>query len=308
MASDPGRRDLPLERLYRLDERVVPRLQRGARATARGLGAPFRAAARWEGRLGDGAVLGALWRHRQLLLLAAAVVVFAGSYVHFQRYPQLYGSTTDGDPVAAPTATGGTETARPDGEVTTVAPPRQGELASYLRERRQALAAADGDEERIAVVSLGDYLTGEEAAAVLEGVEVLELRLRVPAEEQDPFAAEVGDEAIPDVVAAAVRDVRDEVASEEEQIRELLESGTVDDPEYEEFYRAELDRLAAIRSLIDSGAATVYGAVVRGTVADLRAVAARDGVRLVDPAPGGVDPDASVFEAILPERGDRPPP
>ncbi|MGH3440976.1 MAG: hypothetical protein ACRDUY_02815, partial [Nitriliruptorales bacterium] len=76
----------PPSRLARLDDRIVPVIQRRSRRTARVLGAPLHALRRFEDRVAPGPVRGVL-RFRQLLVLAAALILFGGSYVHLQRFP-----------------------------------------------------------------------------------------------------------------------------------------------------------------------------------------------------------------------------
>lgn len=288
--------------LARLDDRVVPVLQRGARRTAAVLGAPFRALLRLEDRFAPGPVR-VLLRFRQFLVLLAALVLFGGSYVHLQRYPELRAAQARGGGATPASQAEGSPS--PGVALIAVGPTVDADVAAYVRDRRAALVAADEADERTAVVSFAGYLTAEEVSGRLgDGVEVVQVQIRVPAAEQQPVAVAV-DGALAASVRGAVELERERIAEEEKALRELLESGSVEEEDFEEVYRADLDRLAAAREVIDTGAGTVFAAVVRAPVADLRALAEREGVRLVDLAPTEADPAAATFYGLLPEDRER---
>lgn len=304
----PERRGIPGV-LARLDRRVVPAMQRGARRVARGLGAPLRLVARAEERAFPGLVRRVVPAWRVPALLAAVLVVLA-SAVHMQRYPDLrdgQGELADGpdqDPaVTAPTA----------GEVDPLdlsgrsVGPRQGaELDPYVAERRAALAALPADASAVAVVSLEEYATATEALALLpDDVRVLRAQYRIPAEGERPQETRVEEE---DAVAGIESAIADALAPIEDEITEveiLLASGTVEEPGFEADLERRLSELQAVRNLLAAAPAVVFAVVVEGAVEDLRVLAEHDAVRLVDPASPGADAEEVAFYGLLPEdRGE----
>lgn len=289
---------------------MVPRLQRGARAVARFLasllGWPLRSLRRWEQRVAHGRPERFLWRHRQELVLVVALILFAGSYVHLQRYPELNAQASD--PAAAPgPGTAGSPSEGPPalaGGAVVVGPGEGEQLAPYIADQRDELAGIADDETRVAVVSFTDYLTAEQAAEVVpDGVIALEVELRLPDQQMEPFEIEVeeGEVGIESAVNEALAAERERIAQEEAEFRELLESGTVEDEDFIAEFREQLERLEAVRNLLDTGAGTVFAVVVRGPAAELQALGEAERVRLVDPAPAETDPAASTFYGLLPD-------
>lgn len=291
----------PPSRLARLDDRIVPVIRRGARRAVQVTGAPFRALRRLEDRVAARPVR-VLLRFRQLLVLVTALVLFAGSYVHLQRYPDLRAAASrEGGQPTSGSADGGDTL---PGAVPFVGPTVNEDVAGYVEDRRAALAAADDADERLAIVSFVEYLTGEEASALVgDGFEVVRVQIRVPAAEQPPVDGPA-DDGLVATVRRTVDTERARIAGEEAALNELLESGSVEEKDFEEVYRADLDALAAARDLLDAGGGTVFAVVVRAPVGALRALAEHERVRLVDLAPTEADPDSSTFYGLLPEDRD----
>jgi hypothetical protein len=290
--------------LARLDRRVVPVLQRGARGLAAAGGSPWRALAhaedRWAPALVDTAVRA--WRFGILL---GAVLILLASAVHLQRYPELRDQRV-ADQRAAQEQRVGVPGSGPTGALAggaqAVGPRRDQRLASYVAERGAALAALPDGERVTAVVSFDDYRTPEAIDGLLpEGVEVRLAQYRVPAEGERPLETEVvaGDieASIDRVVEQTIGPIIDEIG----EVRRLIESDTVDDPAFADDLQRRLSELEAVRNLLDTGHRIVFAVVVEGPVEGLRALADRDGVRLVDPAPGETDIDRSAFYGLLPE-------
>jgi hypothetical protein len=173
-----------------------------------------------------------------------------------------------------------------------IGPTRGAPLDQYVTERKRALATLRaGDDGVVAVVSFERYATEDEARrAVSDAVEVLGLLVAAPG-------------GTPEVVQGALSEwgeaARVAAAEERAEIEKLISSGTVDDPDYADFYAAEVVRLRRLEQALDPDGAVVFGLVVRGPVAALRAIAGAPGVRLVDAAAGDVDDQADV-------RGLRP--
>ncbi|MBW3619348.1 MAG: hypothetical protein KY461_03825 [Actinobacteria bacterium] len=301
--SLPERRGLP-GALARLDRRLVPALQRGARRVARGLGAPLRLVARAEERLFPGLVRRVVPGWRVPALLAAVLVVLA-SAVHMQRYPDLRdggGEVADGPraPAAAAPTTGAVDPLDLSGR--SVGPRQDAELAPYVAERKAALAELPADGSAVAVVSFEEYTTAAEALAAVPGdVQVLRAQYRIPAEGERPQETLVpADGAIAGVesaVAAALAPIEDEIT----EVESLLASDTVEDPAFEADLERRLSELRAVRNLLEAAPAVVFALVVEGPVTELRVLAEHGAVRLVDPAPAGADAEETAFYGLLPE-------
>lgn len=298
--------------LRRMDLVVVPRLQRASRAVAHGLGAPVRALTRWERRLARGSVLRVLWPRRRLLALLTVLVALAGSAVHFQRYPELLEAReaeaardrqqTVREPGAAPT-TGG---ALPGAVSREVGPPVGTPVGPWIEQRQQELATAPAEQRRLAVVSFEGYMAAQTSADVLpDGIRPRFAQYRLPDEAARPVETEIVAGDLVASVDRALATEREEIVAEETEAQRLLDSGTVNDPDFEADLRRRIDELTAIRNLLDSGGKVVFAVVVEGVVSDLQALAATDGVRLVDLAPPEADLDGSVFYGLLPEDTER---
>lgn len=257
---------------------------------------------RWERRFAHGRPERFLWRHRQEMVLVVALLMFAGSFVHLQRYPDRAARADGGGSAVGPTAepTSGDGPALAGGAVV-VGPAEGQQLDAYIAERREALADVPDGEMRVAVVSFTDYLAGQDAADVIpDELSAQVLQLRLPDPRMEPFEVEV-DDGIEEAAAEAIAEERERIAEEEAEFRELLESGTVEDEDFVAEFREQLESLKAVRNLLDTGAGTVFAVVVRGPGEDLRALAESAQVRLVDPAPAETDADASTFYGLLPD-------
>lgn len=291
--------------LLRVDERVVPTLQRAARALARGLGAPLRWLARWEEGVADGRLVAVIERRSRVVVLLAVAIAFGGSAVHLQRYPELreaqrQAASPDPDPVA--TLPGETATTP---QVVTVGPALGEDLEAYVAQRQAALAGLPDAQRALAVVSLTAYA---DAAAVAEwlGPDTvpLQAQYRIPADDAAPSSVEVLGGDLEGAVSRAVAAARAPIAEEEQAAKDLLASGTVEDEGFREDLELRVSELQAIRNLLDSGAPVLFAVVVEGPISSLRALAERDDVRLVDPAPPGAAQDTAIFYGLLPEDAD----
>lgn len=171
--------------------------------------------------------------------------------------------------------------------------PRPGaSVATYLRDRGEALAAATGD--RAAVVSLEDYVSEAEARALAEGAGV----------EVDGFLAAVPDappEAVEGRLTAWVEEKREDVEQERRELERLLP--TVEEADFRREFEAEIARLGDRLERLTPEADLVFGLVVRGPADKLRALAEDAAVRLVDPAGGAAVPDR--YAGLRPEERAR---
>lgn len=294
--------------LARLDERVVPSLQRGARRAARVLAAPLRVLGRWEERVAGGRPLRFAARNRQLVLLVAVTIAAAGSFVHLLRYPEIR------DARRASELAGREQTVREptapvdvagDG-VGTVGPVLGRSLDDYVDERREALVELGADAERLAVVSFDEYVTPEAVADVLpEGVRIRFAQYRIPAEGERPLETEVVRDDLVGSVDRAVEAVLGPILTEIEEAERLIDSGSVEDEAFLEDLRRRVSELEAVRNLLDSTSRVVFAVVVEADGETLRTLAEADGVRLVDVAEEPLDASRSSFFGLVPEDRER---
>ena len=171
--------------------------------------------------------------------------------------------------------------------------PAPGEpLPAYTEARRKALAEASGN--RAAVVSFGKYVNEAEARAAVGKLTVTSLLAAVPG-----GAPSVVTGSMAQWVEAQVAENR----SERDEIRKLIP--TVDDPTFKKFYEEEAARLSKLVDTVKADGPLVFGAVVKGSAADLQAAARAADVRLVDVAPSSnITPETPV-RGIRPEEAER---
>ena len=171
--------------------------------------------------------------------------------------------------------------------------PSPGEpLPAYLEARRTALASATGN--RAAVISFGKYVNEAQARAAVGKLTVTSLLAAVPG-------------GPPSVVRGSMAQWVDaqlaENRSERDEIKSLIP--TVDDAQFKRFYEEEVARLSKLVDSVKADGPLVFGAVVKGPVADLEAVAKAPDARLVDVAPSAeVTPETPV-RGIRPEEAER---
>lgn len=283
--------------LARVDDAVVPRLQRGLRTTGHGLAWPKRALHRLDRRFLGGRPARAAHEHRGLVALVIVVVAFGAGLANFQRYPELREQERAEQ---AGTDTGQSTSAGDAAQA--VGPVSGAEVEPYLQARRQALAQAPEDGGRVAVVSFTDFRTAEEVAGDLEGLQVHEAGYRLPEREPRPEYLPVDDDLVA-AVDTMITERVEELEQEEADVASTLE--TTDDEDFREDFEARLDELRAQRNTLSSDPAILFSVVVEGPTERLRALAAREPVRLVDLAPEDTDPATTTFHGVLPTATDR---
>ncbi|HEX2191907.1 MAG TPA: hypothetical protein VHH09_01820 [Acidimicrobiales bacterium] len=161
------------------------------------------------------------------------------------------------------------------------------ELPAYIEARTNALASATGN--RGAVVSFGRYMNEAEARAAVGELTVTSFLAAVPGGSPSVVTGTMAD-----WVTAQVAENR----NERDEIRKLIP--TVDDAQFKKFYEDEVNRLSKLVDDVKPDGPLVFGAVVKGPVAELRNAAAGPDVRLVDLAP------SAEVTADTPVRGIRP--
>jgi len=183
-------------------------------------------------------------------------------------------------------------TLAPGAPFTEVGPARRVEIDPYVRERRQALARAEGD--LVAVVSLRAYASEDAARSHAGDLEVLALLVAAPG----------GSPSVVEGPLTAWADERRRADVEErDNLRQL--AATTDDPAFKADFEAEVARLNKAIEAIDPEGDVVFGLVVRAPVADLQALDGRRDVRLVDVATSN-QPESDVdYRGLRPEETSR---
>ncbi len=285
--------------LQRLDAILVPRLQRGARATGRALGSPARALAWVDRHVAGGRLARAVVDRRALVAFLVVAMAFVGAATNFQRYPELRSREAqqgDGGP-PAPAATGDEA-----GGPVAIGPRTDARVGDYARQRREALEEAPTGEPRVAVVSFDAFVTGAEADEALGGLEAHRLQYQLPERDPQPTTVDV-EGSVDATVSALVDELVEELRTEEEDVRSTLE--TVDDEEFRADYEVRLEELVALRNILQQRPAIVFAVVVEAPTEDLREVADHPGVRLVDLGPREADPATTPAFGLLPSDRDR---
>lgn len=211
---------------------------------------------------------------RVVLLFVAALAAAAGAAIVV-----LVGGDADDDAAIAEQA------------VSTIGPTPGADIAAHVATRTDALAALDG--RVVAVVSFDRYVPAAEVGDLLGGgVEAEALFVAMPGGEPtlttDPAAFR----------SAAVAEAQSQLT----EIRALVP--TVDDEEFAEFYRAEIVRYEQVVAAAER-ADIVFAALVRSTGPEMRAVASRPGIRLVDAVGGTVAAPDATLGGLRPEETGR---
>jgi hypothetical protein len=302
----PEGRSRPESRLRRLDDALVPRLQRGARPVGSVLGLPGRMLRRLDDRFAGGRPARAVRRHRGVVAFVVVAVAFAATAVHFQRYPVLQERARQaaenqgvpgGDDGGVPG--GGND----DAPAASVGPLVGAQVEPYLASRDDALEAATADEERVAVVSFASFLEPAEAEDVADDLEVHLVQYRLPERTPRPAEVEV-DDGIAASLGERVAELVGELRAEGDEVASTLESG-VEDEDFRADYEARLDELRGLRNTLTSDPAIAFAVVVTGPVDALRALADDERVRVVDLAPPDTPVDSTTFHGVLPTDRDR---
>ena len=163
-------------------------------------------------------------------------------------------------------------------------------IPAYIAERTAALGRAAGSVT--AVVSFDRYATEADARRAVGEVRIVGLLVAAPGGQPATVTGKLDDWA-----AASRGDAEDQRA----EIKRLLDSGTVDDPDFSNFYRAEVARLTRVIDATSPSQPVVFGAVVKAGATDVQALARAPGVRLVDVAGGELAPDPT-YTGLRPEE------
>ncbi|MDQ1446105.1 MAG: hypothetical protein QOI20_2569, partial [Acidimicrobiaceae bacterium] len=213
-----------------------------------------------EGDLGDQGDIGEAAARRMVLLALAAFIAFvlaAGVAVALSRSDD--DSADDPSTISPAAALVGTGTGPLAGT----------DVATYSEGRRRALEEARG--RWVAVVSLREYATEAKFKSAFTSVHPDAL-----------LVAPAGGE--PEVVDGSLTAWAARAKTDAEEERRQLQSmfDTTDDKAFKDQFQADIDRLGKLLAGLDPGKPVVFGFVATGSVSDLRALASRPDVRLVD--------------------------
>ena len=219
---------------------------------------------------------------RRMVLLAVAslvaLVLAAGVGLAVSR------STSGGDDqvVAAPDALAGTGTGPLAGT----------DVATYVEGRNRALREAKG--RWVAVVSLRDYMTGPQHEGQFGSLDMKALLVA-------PHAGESV------VVQGSLNKWATEARTGAEEERRQLEAmaSTTEDKSFQDQFRADIDRLGKMVANLDPAKPVVFGMVVTGSADQLRELASKPEVRLVDLVGRRLPPDLEKLRGLRPEETTR---
>jgi hypothetical protein len=221
----------------------------------------------------------ALFLRALLALIVFVLAADVASAVHIRRDRQRPASV---DPAAvAPGPAGPTPH-------TGVGPLDGIDAPAYVSDRALALQAATG--RRSAVVSFGAYVTEAAARALLSGLDV------------DGFlvAARGGSPSVTADLGAWATAEHKAAADQQTALQQLIP--TVSDPAFKADYRARLAEIRVLLTSIDPRGTVVFGAVVRGPVPVLQALARNPAVRLVDVGVDGLKLQPAETRGLRPEE------
>ncbi|MFI6158757.1 hypothetical protein ACIA59_02285 [Micromonospora haikouensis] len=196
------------------------------------------------------------------------------------------------------------------GEVTRVGVPPGGSVPEYLRAAAAELTALPSDGSpsgTYALVSFADYLAPDRLADTLAGVAVAEVVARAPLPGRQTEIVRLSAQRLPQDVVVGMAGMAGR--KDREAADQRARAAAADDAELRRAYETGALVAAGEAAAYRAGCACAYAAVVRAAPDALRALAARPGVRAVDPAPELRRLDRTVVTPPLPEQRDvaRPP-
>ncbi|XVU27410.1 hypothetical protein ACQPZJ_10340 [Actinoplanes sp. CA-054009] len=153
-----------------------------------------------------------------------------------------------------------------------------------------------------ALVSLGSYVPAGRLPGLLEGASVAQVYARVPLPEQHTPVVRIAVYRLPADVLTGMLDAAIARDSEKASYEQLASKLGASQARARDAYAAAARTAGMEASAYRSGCACVFAAVVRGAPAVLQEVAAREGVRAVDPAPEVRSLDRTEFRPPWPEQ------
>ncbi len=183
-------------------------------------------------------------------------------------------------------------------------------VPGYLDATRDELAAltdptAPAAGETWALVSLDGYVTAGLLPGLFGGTAVAQVYARVPLPETHTPVVRIEVYRLPADVLSGLLDTaleRDREHAEYERLASRLTGQEENQERARRAYASAARTAAAEASAYRSGCSCVFAAVVRAAPSDLRELAARPGVRAVDPAPEVRNLDRTEFRPPWPEQ------
>jgi len=189
-------------------------------------------------------------------------------------------------------------------------------VPGYLRSARTEMAAltdpsAPAVIDTWALISLAGYVDPGRLPGLLDGSAVAQVYARVPLPDVHTPVLRIPATRIPGDVAAGMLDAalgRDQEQAEYLQLSRRLRGDPTSDERARQAYETAARTAGAEAAAFRSFCACVFAAVVRAAPAGLAGIAARAGVRAVDPAPEVHRLDRTEFRPPLPEQVGTVPP
>jgi hypothetical protein len=185
------------------------------------------------------------------------------------------------------------------GDVVRVGVAQGASIPAYEQASRAELAGLSGSAPMYALVTLRGYLPPEGLVPVVAGVSLVRVYARVPLAGEQPEIVPIDAYRVPEDVSRGMDEVaRRKDTEAADYARQLAGASGSLRQVYESGQRVSTAEATAYRQ----HCSCVYAMVVRAAPAELAAVAERDGVRTVDPAPEVRRLDRAVFLPPLPEQ------
>ncbi len=179
------------------------------------------------------------------------------------------------------------------------------QTTAYEAKAKVSLTGARGNDERIALVSLGGYRTPAQLAALLRGTttERVFLRARAAGAEAAQLPVDIKGDLLTDLRAAYATAVTGRLAAQKayQGYVDTLVVTTSDEQNFKDLYVAFAKATGIEAAQYKGGCACVFAAVVRGTPAQLTALTTRSGVRAVEVAGKGQQLADVQVQPLLPE-------
>jgi len=175
--------------------------------------------------------------------------------------------------------------------VESLGPDTGASVSGYLADAAARLGEVGADEQRWALLSPQLELTAESAARLVDGARTVRvlLRVRLPRVQTALLTAEIVDQGGPDALVAELTAAQRRAAGRLAAVQQVS---------------AGRERAVAEVSVarLSAGCACVVGLLLRGSGAQLRAVAGRSRVRALAPAPAGAGYGDLALAPLLPEQ------
>jgi hypothetical protein len=179
---------------------------------------------------------------------------------------------------------------------------RAEDYVAATHRRLDRLSAGDG-RETYAVVDFSGYVTVATAGQAVNGMGVFRAYFRavVPGVQTQPHTALVRSMSEVASSIASTATVERSAAESFQKLAGAIPTRTSIEKQVRDTYARQAQIAAVEGRALTPTCACVYALVVHGTVADLKALARRPGVRVVDPAPAGIPLEGLAVVPLLPE-------